>query len=179
MSAREVWTIRKVEADWGWGLQAVTYTREPREDGLLLWKLGRTLSEVLVRSLPNTDRLIEVGNTTGLPHDTEARHGGVAINIGDLLLPEEETVWRLEGVAFKLVWCRATKARPFTTDKKAPRLIIGLARKVSGRWLFERRIATVSHKQSGELVARLGLDFHEVKSMPRTKGRPVPVNQDT
>ncbi len=71
---------------------------------------------------------------------------------------------------FKLVWTHATKKRT--------RILIGLARKVGGRWLFERRVATVSLKQSNELVKRIGLDFHMVMSMPRTKGRPVPVNQD-
>lgn len=201
---REVWNVRTVvghpdkndgtpEKHPRMGLQAVVYRAKPRAaDGVPVWELVRELGPVYARRDDNLTEAIEDGKRSGLLRDRNARSGGIAIELSDLLTPQEESVWRLDGMGLRIIWTKATSGR--TVDgkhrDKGGRFKVALAREtitevglgctrapkkraMLSTWLYERPVGCLTEKQLRELVQGLGIEAKEVVWMPRKPGREV------
>lgn len=167
-----VWNVRLVsDESKNWFVCAAAYVKVTRGDGMPVWELDGDLSARYPKGKGRVADVERAGEKSGLPRNTRARTGGIALELSDVIPPEDETRWRLGGVKFKLLYAFASKQRAGKATKSR-RLTAGLAIRdlPGGQWKFYKRIGTVTEKQLKDVHAVFGFEHDMIASMPRKAG---------
>lgn len=163
-----VWNIRyarkQVGAEERWGMQMAVYEKARRKDGLFIWQITTELGPFRVNrggpdGVKDLEKCEAEGRATELPRVGTARHGGMAVEMSDLIDPAREAAWRLDGLPLSLAWKWATVKRK--------RLITALAREEGGKLIKVTGVGTVTRKQVSDLSSMLSLPTREVGHIPR------------
>lgn len=161
-----VWNVKPAKVDNGWGWRTAVYYRDTRRDGMPIWRLERYVCE----PTDDSERARIAGEDTGLTHEPTAKNNGIALQISDILAPDEETLVRLtEPMDFVIL---------FSPARGPGRQIVGAGQREEEGWRFLRRIGSVSKKQVDivcRLASKFGLRVAEIPSMPRLPGKELPI----
>lgn len=193
MSARvDVWNVRRVRvshlvgAPGAWLYQPAAYARQARKDGLQTWVFVYGIGQ----PLETEEEALAAGAASfgAVPRDPEVGHGKLALRLGDLLAPDEESEFRLGGdELYRLFYVQTRGGRyKLALGRRGPsERTIGVimtgsghpkggakATKVYTEWLLVRRIGLVTEKQL-PAVHQVGLRVERAIKIPRDAGKVI------
>jgi hypothetical protein len=184
----DAWNVRRVKGDDAktWMFQPAAYYRATRSDGLPIWMFLYAVG----KPKPTEDEAQREGISAfgSVPRDPMIGHGKLALRLGDLLAPDEESEYRLGGEELYKLFYEQTRGGRYklALGKRGPEETTEVVRTGSGypkggagrqkvstiTWVLVRRLGIVSDKQL-EQVHRVGLGVARAIKIPRDAGRVI------